>query len=118
MSEDLLNRFRAVVGDAHVLTGGLVAGYDTDWTGRWRGRPLAAVRPGDTGEVRQVVLAGANAGVPIVAQGGHTGLAGAAAPADGEVVLSARRLDAVGFLYSATGTVEAGAGATLERVQE
>ena len=118
MSEQVLRRLRAVVGDEHVLTGTLVAGYDTDWTGRWRGRPLAVVRPGNTEEVRQVVLACAAAGVPIVPQGGNTGLVGAAAPADGEVVLSMRRLDAVGVPDAQTGTLETGAGATLQRVQE
>ena len=118
VSVDLVGRLRRAVGDAHVLTGDLVAGYDTDWTGRWRGRPLAVVRPGDTGEVREVVLACAAAGVAIVPQGGNTGLVGAAAPADGEVVLSTRRLDAVGVPDASTGTIEAGAGAALERVQE
>ena len=118
MSEQVLRRLRAVVGDEHVLTGTLVAGYDTDWTGRWRGRPLAVVRPGNTEEVREVVLACAAAGVPIVPQGGNTGLVGAAAPADGEVVLSTRRLDAVGVADPVTGMIEAGAGATLQRVQE
>src|SRR4051812_11867702 len=118
MSEDLLSRLRAAVGNAHVLTGDLVAGYDTDWTGRWHGRPLAVVRPGDTGEVREVVLACGAEGVPLVPQGGNTGLVGAAAPADGEVVLSTRRLDAVGVPDPGTGTIEAGAGAPLERVQD
>ncbi len=117
MSEDLLGRLRAAVGDAHVLTGDLVAGYDTDWTGRWSGRPLAVVRPRDTGEVREVVLACAASGVPIVPQGGNTGLVGAAAPGDGEVVLTTRRLDAVGLPDAGTGMIETGAGATLERVQ-
>ena len=117
MSEDLLRRLRGVVGAAHVLTDDLVAGYDTDWTGRWHGRPLAVVRPGDTEEVRGVVLACAAAGVPIVPQGGNTGLVGAAAPADGEVVLTTCRLNAVGVPDLATGTLEAGAGTTLERAQ-
>jgi long-chain acyl-CoA synthetase len=63
------------------------------------------------------VLACAAAGVPIVPQGGNTGLVGAAAPADGEVVLSTCRLNAVGVPDLATGTLEAGAGTTLERAQ-
>jgi FAD/FMN-containing dehydrogenase len=114
----LLSRLRAAVGDAHVLTGDLAAGYGTDWTGRWHGRPVAVVRPGSTGEVREVVLACAAAGVPLVPQGGNTGLVGAAAPADGEVVLSTLRLDEVGVPDPGTGTIETGAGATLQRVQD
>ncbi len=115
---DLLDALRAAVGDQDVLTGDLVAGYDRDWTGRWRGRPLAVVRPGTTAEVRSVVLACAGAGVPIVPQGGNTSLVGGAAPADGEVVLSMVGLDAVGIPDAAAGTIEAGAGATLASVQE
>jgi len=118
VSLDLLRRLQAITGRTNVLTGDLVAGYDTDWTGRWHGRPLAVVRPADTDEVREVVLACAAAGVPIVPQGGNTGLVGAASPADGEVVLSTCRLDAVGVPDPATGALEAGAGATLEQVQE
>ncbi len=117
MSEELLHRLRGAVGDDHVLTGDLVAGYDVDWTGRWRGRPAAVVRPADTAQVRDVVLACAAVGVPLVPQGGNTGLVGAAAPADGEVVLSTRRLDAVGVPDARAGTLVAGAGATLERAQ-
>jgi len=117
-ADDLLPHLRAIVGDQHVLTGGLVAGYDRDWTGRWRGWPRAVVRPGSTGEVRAVVLACAAAGVPVVPQGGNTGLVGAAAPADGEVVLSTLRLRAVDPPDPAGGTIESGAGATLASVQE
>ena len=64
-----------------------------------------------------MVLACAAAGVPLVPQGGNTGLVGAAAPADGEVVLTTCRLNAVGVPDLATGTLEAGAGTTLERAQ-
>ena len=113
----LVERLRAAVGDAHLLTGALTAGYDRDWTGRWAGEPLAVVRPASTGEVVAVVRACADAGVALVPQGGNTGLVGAAAPADGEVVLSTGRLRAVGVPDPVTRTVEAGAGAPLESVQ-
>ncbi len=113
----LLEQLREAVGEQHVLTGDLVAGYDRDWTGAWSGRPAAVVRPGSTEEVAAVVGACAEAGVPLVPQGGNTGLVGAASPSDGEVVLSTARLRAVGVPDPATGTIEAEAGATLEAVQ-
>jgi FAD/FMN-containing dehydrogenase len=114
----LLDRLRAAVGEQHVLTGDLTAGYDRDWTGRWRGEPLAVVRPGSTDEVSAVLTACAAAGVPLVPQGGNTGLVGAASPSDGEIVLSTTRLRSVGFPDPVTGAVEAGAGATLVAVQD
>ena len=113
----LLEQLRKAVGEQNVLVGDLVAGYDRDWTGAWRGSPAAVVRPGSTDEVAEVVVACAQAGVPLVPQGGNTGLVGAASPSDGEVVLSTARLRAVGVPDPVTGTVEAQAGATLEAVQ-
>jgi FAD/FMN-containing dehydrogenase len=117
VSAALLRRLREVVGEGHVLTGDLVAGFDVDWTGRWRGRPLAVVRPATTQQVCGVLTACAAEAVAVVPQGGNTGLVGAAAPADGEVVLSTRRLDAVGVPDVVTRTLEVGAGVTLERAQ-
>jgi FAD/FMN-containing dehydrogenase len=113
----LLEQLAAAVGERNVLTGDLVAGYDRDWTGAWHGDPRAVVRPATTDEVAAVVAACAQAGVPLVPQGGNTGLVGAASPSDGEVVLSTTRLRAVGVPDPGTGTVEAEAGATLEAVQ-
>ena len=67
MTEQLLETLRAAVGPNHVLTDpDLRAGYETDWTGRWRGEALAVVRPASTSEVVAVVrvCAAAGAGRP------------------------------------------------------
>jgi FAD/FMN-containing dehydrogenase len=76
------------------------------------------VRPGAPAEVAAVLAACAEAGVPVVPQGGNTGLVGGGVPAgvDGAVVLSTRRLTALEPVL-ADGTVVAGAGATLAAVQ-
>jgi len=113
----LLDRLRDAVGDTQVLVGDLVTGYDRDWTGRLHGHPLAVVRPGSTAEVVAILRACADAGVPIVPQGGNTGLVGAASPSDGEVVLATGRLAEVGAPDPVGGTIVAGAGATLETVR-
>ena len=37
----------AIVGRKHVIVSpDILASYETDWTGRWHGRCVAAVRPG------------------------------------------------------------------------
>ena len=61
----------------------------------------------------------ADEGVPVVPQGGNTGLVGGGVPAGvaGAVVLSTRRLTGLDPVL-ADGTVVAGAGATLAAVQE
>ncbi len=115
MTDDrLLDRLRDAVGDAHVLTDPEVrASYETDWTGRFTGLARCVVRPASTGETSTVVRLCAEAGVPIVPQGGNTGLVGGSVPRGGEVVLSTRRLDQIGEVDLVSGEVVAGAGVTL-----
>ena len=54
----------------------------------------------------------------MVPQGGHTGLVGGRTPRDGEVVLSLGRLQELGEIDRAASQVTAGAGVTLERLQQ
>ncbi|MCC5949345.1 MAG: FAD-binding oxidoreductase [Nitriliruptoraceae bacterium] len=116
--EPLLAALRAAVGARHVLTDpDLTAPHETDWTGRFTGRARAVVRPGDTDEVAAVLRACAAAGVPVVPQGGNTGLVGGGVPGDGEVVISCTRLDALDPVDLEAAQVTVGAGATLARVQ-
>jgi FAD/FMN-containing dehydrogenase len=115
---DLPATLRELVGDGQVVTDpDVVAPYAQDWTRRWQGKPLAVVRPATMGEVAAVIRACADAAVPLVPQGGNTGLVGAGVPQDGEVVLSLRRLNSVGPVDRLTRTLVAGAGATLADVQ-
>jgi FAD/FMN-containing dehydrogenase len=111
----LLADLEGLLGPAHLLRDpDLVAGYAQDWTGRWRGAPLAVARPGSTVEVAAVLAACHAAGVPVVPQGGNTGLVGAAAPRDGELVLSTRRLDRIEPTTRSAGpTLLTGAGVTV-----
>ena len=63
------------------LDSDLRASYETDWTGRFTGTSRAVVRPATTAEVAQVLAACAEARVPVVVQGGNTGLVGGGVPA-------------------------------------
>ena len=118
--DSLLDALAAAVGRDQLLTGDqAMAPYLTDWRGRYRGRARAVVRPADAGQVASVVRACAAAGVPIVPQGGNTGLCGGATPlADGLAVLvSLGRLDRIRDLDAANNTLCAEAGCTLAAVQ-
>lgn len=120
MSAALLTKLEAIVGDDHLLAGpDLRAGYEVDWTGRWRGSCLAVVRPGDGGQVAAVLRACGERGVAVVPQGGNTGLVGGATPSDTgeEIVLSTTRLNEIGDLDVATRQIACGAGVTLARLQ-
>ena len=120
MDQMLLDSLAEAVGPAHVLSDpALRAGYERDWTGRWRGDALAVVRPGDTRQVAGVVRACAQAGAAVVTQGGNTGLVGGGVPraahdgAPAQIVLSTTRLKAIGPVDTGTGQLAAGSGVTL-----
>ena len=116
--ERFLAAARATVGDGEVVTDpDVTSAYATDWTRRWRGTTSAVVRPADTTEVAALVAAARDHGVGLVPQGGNTGLVGGSVPHAGEVVLSLRRLDALGPVDLLAGQVTAGAGVTLAALQ-
>jgi FAD/FMN-containing dehydrogenase len=114
----LVDELVAIVGSSHVLTADADrAGYERDWTGRFAGRAAAVVRPADVAEVAEVLDVCRRQGVPLVAQGGNTGLVGGGVPRHGEVLLSLRRLDRIEPVDTVARQVTAGAGATLAAVQ-
>src|SRR3954451_16761907 len=115
----LEQRLAALVGAAHVLDDpDVCASYGRDITGRFGGPAAVVVRPAATEEVAQVLAACHDAGVPVVRQGGNTGLVGGGVPRGAEVVLSLARLDALGPVDPVAAQVTAGAGVTRERLQQ
>jgi FAD/FMN-containing dehydrogenase len=117
---ELIETLRGIVGAEHVLSAESdIAASVTDWRGRYRGRALAVVRPGSTAEVSAVVAACAAANVPMVPQGGNTGLCGGATPlADGRaVVVGLARLNRVRAIDTENDTLTVDAGCTLAEVQ-
>ncbi|HLG68530.1 MAG TPA: FAD-binding oxidoreductase [Acidimicrobiales bacterium] len=119
VDDALLRSLREVVGARHVLTDAdVVAGYVTDFTGRFAGSTPAVVRPGTTAEVAGVMACCRARGVALCVQGGNTGLVGGGVPLGGEVVLSLRRLDALDAVDPVAGQLTAGAGVTIGAVQQ
>lgn len=119
VSDPLARRLQAIVGAKHVLVDpDLTASFETDWTRRWIGRARLVVRPADTEQTSGVVSVCADAGIPIVPQGGNTGLVGGGVPRDGEVVLSLTRLRELGPVDQDSLQVTVGAGVPLSQLQE
>ncbi|MFT4174348.1 MAG: FAD-binding oxidoreductase [Rhodocyclaceae bacterium] len=116
---ELINRLRAIVGDVYVIdTPNDLAPFQRDWRGRYEGHARCAVRPGNTDELAAVVAVCAEAGVPMVPQGGNTGLVGGGVPCvGGEVIVSTARLRRVREVDPANNTITVEAGCTLAEVQ-
>ncbi|MBV0882148.1 FAD-binding oxidoreductase [Noviherbaspirillum sp. L7-7A] len=115
-----LDDLRALLGKAHVLTGGDAAPFTRDWHGRYDHAALAVVRPADAAQVAAVVRLCSRHRVAIVPQGGNTGLMGGAAPTAGvpSVVLFLTRLNRIREVDSENDTITAEAGCVLQQVQQ
>src|SRR5574337_1637473 len=117
---DQLDALREIVGASQVLTGADAQAFAVDWRGRYSGRALAAVRPASTGEAAAVVRHCAQAGIPLVPQGGNTGLCGGATPdASGRaLILLLQRLNRIRGIDTANDSMEVEAGCILQAVQQ
>lgn len=120
-SDERREQLRRLLGaDAVIDQAADMAPYLTDWRGRYTGCAMAVVQPRSTAQVADIARWCARARVPIVPQGGNTGLAGGATPdrSGACVVLSTRRMDRVRDVDAANDTITVEAGCTLRQVQE
>src|ERR687888_2373547 len=89
---DLLDELAAIAGAQHVVTHpDRLRTYESDGLLQYAVVPSAVVLPGSAAEVRDVVAACHQAGVPWVARGSGSGLSGGALPvAEGVLIVTSR----------------------------
>ena len=118
---DLVSVLAALIGEKHVLTAPEdMAPYCKEWRGLFPGRARAVVRPGDTAEVAALLTFCHRHRLPVVPQGGNTGLVGGQTPWDkgDEIVLSLQRLNRIRDVDPLSDTMVVEAGVTLLAAQE
>jgi FAD/FMN-containing dehydrogenase len=119
--DEVLDRIKDVVGekgwsddlDVHVP-------YVNAFRGGWEGKAAMLVRPASTQEVSNVMTICAEACIPVVPQGGNTGLTGASVPdASGEqILLSLDRMVEVRDIDPLNYTITVDAGCILANIQD
>jgi len=82
----------------------------TDWRGKFHGDSAAILSPASTEEVATIVKLAAERRVPLVPQGGNTGMVGGATPpSDGSaLILSLRRMNRIRSIDTGLAVAEAG----------
>lgn len=110
---DLIAELRRICGEKHVVTGDTDRSkWDHDVMGNYRGLSRAAVFPASTKEVSQIMQLATRHRVPVVPQGGNTGLAGGAAvgPDADAILLGLARMNRIETIdpQARIATVEAG----------
>jgi FAD/FMN-containing dehydrogenase len=121
ISPEFLNACRDILGAGQVLTDPEdMAAYLTDWRGRFTGSAAAVLRPADTQQVAAVIALCAAAKVPVVPQGGNTGLVLGSVPdrTGNAVVLSMKRMNRIRSMDLVNNTITVEAGCILETVQD
>ena len=98
----------------------LVDPWLTDWRGRYSGRALGLASPGSTAEVSALVRLCAQHKVPIVPQGGNSGMSGGATPDESgsAIVLSLRRMNSVRAFDPEARQITCDAGLILQTLHE
>ena len=92
----------------------------TDWRGRYTGAARALASPADAQELAELVKLCARHGVPIVPQGGNSGMSGGATPdaSGAALIVSLRRMNAIRRLDPQARTVVCEAGVILQSLHE
>jgi FAD/FMN-containing dehydrogenase len=119
-SGDLIARLESVVGPKGLVTDPAdMEPHLHDRRERYRARARCVVKPARTEEVAEVVRVCAAARVPIVPQGGNTGLVAGGIPDEGgrAVVVNLARMNRVRGLDPVNDTITVEAGCILHNVQ-
>ena len=97
-----------------------IAPWLTDWRGRYHGAARAILAPASTQEVAAIVALAGQHGIPLVPQGGNTGMCGGATPAsDGsQMILSLRRMNRLRAISGTERLAVADAGLILANLHD
>jgi FAD/FMN-containing dehydrogenase len=97
-----------------------MAPFLTDWRSMWHGYALAVALPDRVDDVARIIRWCHDHDVPVVPQGGNTGLSGAATPdkTGRSIVLSLVRLNRIRGIDKLNNTMVVEAGCLLQNIQD
>jgi len=126
MAEELKNtvleQFREIVGSFGLVTDAEEMGPSLiEWRGLYTGRTPVIVAPASTAQTAAILRICQAQNIGVVPQGGNTGLVGGAIPhstvQQPEIIISARRLNAIRDIDADNYTITAEAGCVLADLQ-
>ncbi|EJF85790.1 FAD-binding oxidoreductase [Candidatus Bartonella washoeensis] len=121
MEQDLIERFRKIVGVANAITDQvLIAPYLLEERGRFHGKTPLLLRPSSCAEVSSIMQLASQTRTPIVPQGGNTGLVGGQQPDENGygVLLSMERLNKIRCMSLEGNFAVVEAGVILQDLQK
>ncbi len=115
----MIERFSAIVGHTYCLTTPSdMESHLIEERGLYRGSALCVVKPADTQELSAIMKSCWEWGVPMVPQGGNTGLCGGAVPYGQAVVISTERLNRIRAIDPINRSITVESGCILAKIQQ
>jgi D-lactate dehydrogenase (cytochrome) len=119
-SPQIVAGLRSLIGESAVIADAAeMPAYLNEPRKRYHTPALAVARPPDVAQVQAIARWANENRVPLIPQGGNTGLVGAQVPLAGnEVIVSLQRLDRVREVNAAAGNMTVEAGVILQNAHE
>ena len=113
---NLIEKFQSVLKNPIMIEG--VDQFLSDWRGVFKGKTKFVVFPSTTQEVSKIVILANKYSIPIVPQGGNTGLCGGATPdnSGNSIIINFTKLNNIRNIDLLGNTVTIEAGCILENV--
>lgn len=119
ISDAHVSYFRSVLGDSSVITNVTdLQPLNVDWMRRFIGSSTVALRPTSVEQVSKIMSYCNTHHLPIVPQGGNTGLVGGSVPVFDEIILSMSVMNEIETFEPDSGVVVTQAGVTLESLDK
>ena len=119
--DDAFSKIKALLGpEGYKDKPEEMAPYLTSWRNGWVGSAPLIALPNSTAQVSEILTICRKAMIPIVPQGGNTGLVGGSIPSKegNEIVLCLSRMNKLRKFDATSGTITIEAGMVLENLQE
>lgn len=118
MTPEQTNFFAVLLGPAGCITDLVqIAPHLEEWRGKYHGQTGLMLRPASTAEVSAILKYCHEQSIPVVPQGGNTGLVGAQLPFNGEVLIDMTRMRTIRSVDASGASLTADAGVVLADAQ-
>jgi len=116
--EDLIPKIAELVDSGGVITGDDVTARPADWRGSGDCQAKAVIRPKNTQQLSDVMKLCHEAGQPVVAEGGLTGLVHGVEAQSNEIIISFERMTQIESMDPLGRTMVVQSGVPLQKAQE
>lgn len=114
-----IQHFASILGESNLITDeDDLRSYNEDWMRKYRGQSKLVLKPKSTDQVSQILKYCNDQLLPVVPQGGNTGLVGGSNPIFDEVIISLANLNKIRSFDSVSGILKVDSGVILEAADQ